>query len=47
MSRFWGSGKFPYTNINNLNLDWMIKQVLELKAQVAALVGEIGAKKLL
>lgn len=42
MSRFWGSGKFPYTNINNLNLDWMIKQVLELKAQVAALVGEIG-----
>lgn len=42
MSRFWGNGKFPYTNINNLNLDWMIKQVLELKAQVAALVGEIG-----
>ena len=42
MSRFWGSGKFPYTNINNLNLDWMIKQVLELKAQVAALVGELG-----
>lgn len=42
MSRFWGSGKFPYTNINNLNLDWMIKQVQELKAQVAALVGEIG-----
>lgn len=42
MSRFWGNGKFPYTNINNLNLDWMIKLVLELKAQVAALVGEIG-----
>jgi hypothetical protein len=42
MSRFWGSGKFPYTNINNLNLDWMIKLVLELKAQVAAIVGELG-----
>jgi hypothetical protein len=42
MAKFWGRGKFPYTNINNLNLDWMIKQVLELKAQVDALVGEIG-----
>lgn len=42
MAKFWGGGKFPYTNINNLNLDWMIKQVLELKAQVAALVGEFG-----
>lgn len=42
MSRFWGSGKFPYTNINNLNLDWMIKQVRELQAQVAALAGELG-----
>ena len=42
MSRFWGSGKFPYTNINNLNLDWMIKLVLELRDQVAAIVGELG-----
>lgn len=42
MSRFWGGGKFPYTNINNLNLDWMIKLVLELKDQVAAIVGELG-----
>lgn len=42
MSRFWGNGKFPYTNINNLNLDWMIKLVLELKDQVAAIVGELG-----
>lgn len=42
MPRFWGNGKFPYTNINNLNLDWMIKLVLELKDQVAAIVGELG-----
>lgn len=42
MSRFWGNGKFPYTNINNLNLDWMIKLVLELRDQVVALAGEIG-----
>lgn len=42
MSRFWGNGKFPYTNINNLNLDWLIKLVLELKDQVAAIVGELG-----
>lgn len=42
MSRFWGNGKFPYTNINNLNLDWMIKLVRELQAQVAAIVGELG-----
>lgn len=42
MTRFWGNGKFPYTNINNLNLDWMIKLVLELKDQVAAIVGELG-----
>jgi hypothetical protein len=42
MSRFWGNGKFPYTNINNLNLDWMIKLVLELRDQVAALAGEMG-----
>lgn len=42
MAKFWGNGKFPYTNINNLNLDWMIKLVLELQAQVAAIVGELG-----
>lgn len=42
MAKFWGSGKFPYTNINNLNLDWMIKLVLELKDQVASIVGELG-----
>lgn len=42
MAKFWGSGKFPYTQLNNLNLDWIIKQINELKAQVAALVGEIG-----
>lgn len=42
MAKFWGGGKFPYTNINNLNLDWMIKLVLELRDQVAALAGELG-----
>lgn len=42
MAKFWGGGKFPYTNINNLNLDWMIKLVLELRDQVAALSGELG-----
>lgn len=42
MAKFWGNGKFPYTNINNLNLDWMIKLVLELRDQVAAIVGELG-----
>lgn len=42
MPRFWGNGKFPYTNTNNLNLDWMIKLVLELRDQVAAIVGELG-----
>jgi len=42
MSRFWGSGKFPYTTTNNLNLDWMIKLVLELKALVESLVIDVG-----
>lgn len=42
MAKFWGSGKFPYTQLNNLNLDWIIKQINELKAQVAALIGEFG-----
>lgn len=42
MSRFWGSGKFPYTTTNNLNLDWMIKLVLELKAIVESLVIDVG-----
>lgn len=42
MAKFWGNGKFPYTQLNNLNLDWIIKQINELKAQVAALIGEFG-----
>lgn len=42
MSRFWGSGKFPYTTTNNLNLDWMIKLVLELKELVESLVIDVG-----
>lgn len=42
MAKFWGSGKFPYTQLNNLNLDWIIKQINELKAQIAALIGEVG-----
>lgn len=42
MSRFWGNGKFPYTTTNNLNLDWMIKLVLELKALVESLVIDVG-----
>ena len=42
MSRFWGSGKFPYTTTNNLNLDWMIKLVLDLKAIVESLVIDVG-----
>lgn len=41
MARFF-SGRFPYTNINNLNLDWVIKQVLALTNQVAELVIDIG-----
>lgn len=43
MAKFWGSGKFPYTTTNNLNLDWMIKLVLELKALVESLVIDVGA----
>lgn len=42
MAKFWGSGKFPHTQLNNLNLDWIIKQVLTLSDQVAAIAGEIG-----
>lgn len=44
MPKFWGSGKFPYTQLNNLNLDWIIKQINELKAQVVALIGEAYVK---
>lgn len=40
MAKFWGNGKFPYTQLNNLNLDWIIKQINELKA----LVGEAYVK---
>jgi hypothetical protein len=42
MAKFWGHGKFPYTNINNLNLDWMIKLVLDLKDSVKELIIDVG-----
>lgn len=46
MSRFWGNGKFPYTQLNNLNLDWLIKCVQELAAQtVEAVRGDIAQNK--
>lgn len=46
MAKFWGSGKFPYTQINNLNLDWMIKCVQELAAQIVEAVrGDIVQNK--
>lgn len=44
MAKFWGNGKFPYTQLNNLNLDWIIKQINQLTAQVAALVGSAYVK---
>lgn len=46
MSRFWGNGKFPYTQLNNLNLDWLIKCVQELAAQIVEAVrGDIVQNK--
>lgn len=46
MAKFWGNGKFPYTQLNNLNLDWLIKCVQELAAQIAEAVrGDIAQNK--
>ena len=46
MSRFWGNGKFPYTQLNNLNLDWLLKCVQELAAQIVEAVrGDIAQNK--
>ena len=46
MAKFWGSGKFPYTQLNNLNLDWLIKCVRELAAQIVEAVrGDIAQNK--
>ena len=46
MAKFWGSGKFPYTQINNLNLDWIIKCVQDLAAQIVEAVrGDIVQNK--
>lgn len=33
---------FPYTNINNVNLDWLLDKVAELEARVAALEAEVN-----
>lgn len=30
---------FPYTNINDVNLDWIIEKVADLEQRVAALEG--------
>lgn len=46
MAKFWGNGKFPYTQLNNLNLDWLIKCVQELAAQIVEAVrGDIVQNK--
>lgn len=46
MAKFWGNGKFPYTQLNNLNLDWLIKCVQELAAQIVEAVrGDIAQNK--
>lgn len=31
---------FPYTNLNNVNLDWLLDKVAELEARVTALEQE-------
>lgn len=33
---------FPYTNLNNVNLDWLLDKVAELEARVAALEAEVN-----
>lgn len=33
---------FPYTNLNNANLDWLLDKVAELEARVAALEAEVN-----
>lgn len=33
---------FPYTNLNNVNLDWLLDKVAELEARVAALEQEVN-----
>lgn len=46
MARFWGNGKFPYTQLNNLNLDWLIKCVQQLSTQIVEAVrGDVVQNK--
>lgn len=33
---------FPYTNLNNVNLDWLLDKVAELEARVEALEAEVN-----
>lgn len=33
---------FPYTNLNNVNLDWLLDKVADLEARVAALEAEVN-----
>ena len=34
---------FPYTNLNNVNLDWLLDKVAELEARVEALEQEVNS----